>query len=191
MLIMHWGDVSGMKTLDRALSKLSGKAIRKVGSRALNRAGSSGRTHAVKALRKRTGLKRKTLLRAMKPIRATAFNLEYQVKAFGGDVALKHFDPIERRRGVSAKPFGIRKIFPGTFIKGGRFPSRVDLGLGGQVFARVGSSKFPIEKQRSGVVIPAEMIKGESAKAWQSTVGKVLPRRVISEINYITGKAFG
>ncbi|WP_286182992.1 phage tail protein [Labrenzia sp. R4_1] len=191
MLTMRWGDVSGMKTLDRALSKLSGKAIRQVGSRALNRAGSQGRTQAGRALAKQTGLKARTIRQAMKPIRASAFNLEYQIKAFGGDVALKHFAARETRRGVSAAPFGRRQVFAGTFMKGGRFPSRVDLGLGGQVFTRVGSSKFPIEKQRSGVVIPAEMIKGESAKAWQSTVGKVLPRRVVHEIKRATGKAFG
>lgn len=190
MLSMHWSDVSGIKTLDRAVSRLSGKTIRLIGSRALNRAGSSGRSKAGSALAKQTGLKVRLIRTAMVPARASVGRLEYRIKARGGDIALKHFDARETRKGVSARPFGQRKVFAGTFIKGGKFPNRVSLNMGGQVFARSGSSRLPIAKQKSGVIIPNEMIKGASAAAWQSTVATVLPRRVIHEVKRETGKAF-
>lgn len=190
MLSMHWSDVSGIKTLDRAVSELSGKTIRLIGSRALNRAGASGRFKAGSALAKQTGLKVRLIRKAMVPTRASVGNLEYRIKAWGGDIALKHFDARETRKGVSARPFGRRKVFAGTFIRGGKFPKRVSLNKGGQVFARSGSSRLPIEKQKSGVIIPNEMIKGASADAWQSTVATVLPRRIIHEVKRETGKVF-
>ncbi|MEO0980736.1 MAG: hypothetical protein AAFY24_25985, partial [Pseudomonadota bacterium] len=137
-----------------------------------------------------TGLKLRTIRSAMVPVRASGGSLTYRIKAKGGDIALKHFAARETRRGVSARPFGQRRVFASTFIKGGKFPSRVAIGLGGHVFARTGSGRLPIEKQKSGVIIPREMIKGESAKAWQSTVAVVLPRRVVHEVRRITGSAF-
>lgn len=188
---MHWSDLTGIKTLDRAMSRLSGKAIRLIGSRALNRAGSQGRTKSSRALAKQTGLKLRTVRTAMVPLKASAASLEYRIKARGGDIALKHFDARETRKGVSAKPFGKRKIFAGTFIKGGKFPSRVTLNMGGQVFAREGEDRFEIEKQKSGVILPNEMIKGESAKAWNDAVAKVLPVRIVHELKRETGKVFG
>ncbi|WP_208986312.1 hypothetical protein [Labrenzia sp. OB1] len=130
---MYWSDIAGLKTLDRAMSRLSGKTIRLIGSRALNRAGSQGRTKAGRALAKQTGLKLRTIRKAMVPLRASGVSLEYRIKARGGDIALKHFDARETGKGVSARPFGRRKIFTGTFIKGGKFPSRVSLNKGGQV----------------------------------------------------------
>ncbi|MBG6148649.1 hypothetical protein IWQ51_006816 [Labrenzia sp. EL_142] len=190
MLDMRWSDISGLKTLDRAVSRLEPKTIRRIGSLALNRAGSQGRTRTGRALAKQTGLKLRTIRAAMIPVRASAGSLTYRIKARGGDVALKHFAARETRRGVSARPFGQRQIFAGKFIKGGKFPARVAIGLGGHVYARTGSNRLPIKKQKSGVIIPSEMIRGESAKAWQSTVAVVLPSRFIHEAKRITGKAF-
>ncbi|WP_298981539.1 hypothetical protein [uncultured Roseibium sp.] len=191
MLKMGWTDLDGLKAIDRAMSKLQAGTIRKIGARSLNRAGTSGRTHTGRALVRQTGLKRKIIRAAMIPKRATYSDLEYRITARGGDVALKYFDARETRKGVSARPFGKRTVFRGTFIKGGRFPSRKNLSMGGHVYARTGRGRLPIEKQRSGVVIPNEMIKGESAKAWEHTTGVVFQRRVMHEIKRETGKVFG
>ncbi|MEP3049430.1 MAG: hypothetical protein ABJL55_16400 [Roseibium sp.] len=190
MLGMYWSDVSGLKKLDRALSRLDGKSIRKIGSRALNRAGGAGREKTRIALKGQTGLTPATIRRFLKVKRATYNRLEYRINGRGGDISLKYFDAEERRKGVRAKPFGQRRIFAGTFIKGGKFPNRVSIGLGGHVFARTGAGRSPIEKQKSGVILPREVLKGESARAWQATVAKVLPSRVIHEIKRETGKVF-
>ncbi|MBN8181009.1 hypothetical protein JF549_08860 [Labrenzia aggregata] len=191
MLGMYWSDVTCIRELDRAMSKLSGRTIRLIGSRSLNRAGSQGRTRTGRALVKQTGLKLRTVRAAMVPVKASASSLVYRIKARGGDIALKHFDARETRSGVSARPFGQRKIFKGTFIRGGKFPSRVALNMGGHVYARSGSGRLPIKKQKSGVILPRELVKGASAEAWQTTVAKVLPMRVIHEVKRATGKVFG
>ncbi len=191
MLGMYWSDVTGIRELDRAMSKLSGRKIRLIGKWSLNRAGSSGREATRLALGKRTGLPARTIRRFLMPVRATTTRLEYRLKGKGGDISLKYFKAKETRAGVKAYPFGQKAIFSGTFIKGGKFPSRVVLNMNGHVFARSGSGRLPIKKQKSGVVLPREMVKGESAKAWQTTVAKVLPMRVIHEVKRETGKVFG
>ncbi|MFN3250075.1 phage tail protein [Roseibium album] len=190
MLDMRWSDKSGLRTLRRAVSQLETSKIRKIGKLALNKAGQQARTATVRALRDQTGLKSKVLRRALKVRRARAGKLEYRIDSYGGDVALKFFAARETRKGVSAKPFNKRQIFRSTFIKGGRFPARTDLGMGRQVFMRSGSGRLPISKQKSGVVIPSEMVKDESADAWNSTVGTVLPARIEHELRRMTKGAF-
>jgi hypothetical protein len=190
MLKVYWSDTTGFKTLDRALAKLDGKHIARIGSMSLNDAGSKARTATKTALYKQVGLGAGTIGRFLRTTRASQARLRYQINGFGGDIALKYFSARETRKGVSARPFGQRRVFKGTFIKGGRFPARVALGMNGQVFARADSDRFPIKKQKSGVILPKEVVQGASADAWQSTVGKVLPRRVIHHLRRTTGKAF-
>ncbi len=139
---------------------------------------------------RQTGLKLRIIRKALVPTRASASRLEYRIKARGGDIALKYFSARETGKGVSANPFGKRKVFTSTFIKGGKFPSRVTLNMHGHVFARDGSDGMPIEKQKSGVILPNEMVQGASAEAWRSTVAKVLPRRVLHELRRATNPAF-
>jgi hypothetical protein len=199
MLGMYWSDVTGIRELDRAMSKLSGRTIRLIGSRSLNRAGSQGRTRTGRALVKQTGLKLRTVRAAMVPVRASASSLVYRIKARGGDIALKHFDARETRSGVSARPFGQRKIFKGTFMRAGWNWSKrvVKPNWNGQVFERTGAktkgsygAMDEFRKKKSGVILPRELVKGASAEAWNSTVAKVLPMRVIHEVKRETGKVF-
>jgi hypothetical protein len=78
-------------------------------------------------------------------------------------------------------------VFASTFMRAGWWPNRVvKPGWNGQVFARVGASRFPIEKQKSGVIIPNEMVQGETRDAFRSTVARVLPQRLDHEINRLT-----
>lgn len=51
-------------------------------------------------------------------------------------------------------------------------------GWNGPVFKCVGSSKLPVEKQKSGVIIAAEMVKGATEVAFNVTVAHVLPQRI-------------
>ena len=88
---------------------------------------------------------------------------------------------------MSAAPFGERRVFPGTFVKAGRFPNRVGIGMGGHVLKRAGAGRFPIERQRSGVIIPQEMVKGATKDAFERPVSTVLPKRLEHEISRATG----
>lgn len=152
-------------------------------ARALNHTGDKVRTQMIRALVPQTGLKRKTIVKALVKNRAGAGSLVYVIKSRGGDISLKHFAARETRKGVTAAPRGQRKLFASAFVKGGRFPNRVGLGLGGHVFARVGKSRTPIKRLKSGVFIPAEMVKGATKEAFDRTVASELPKRINHELS--------
>lgn len=162
----------------KALGKEAPKALQ----RAVARAGDQARTQVYRALTKQTGLPRKTIVKAIKVTRPSWTDLSYTMETRGGPVSVKYFSPRETRKGVVAKPFGQKTLFPGSFMKGGRFPNRSGNVFGGHAFHRVTSKRFPIEKTKTDVVIPDEMLKGATLKAFNETVDKVLPKRVEHEL---------
>lgn len=187
MLDIRWKDVRGLVRFEDAFDELGERGMRRVGNRAVNRTGDMARTQVRLTLPKQTGLPRRTIVKAVRVKRSTMATLAYTMKAQGGDVSLKYFKARETRAGVSAAPFGKRQVFEGTFMRGGRFPNRVPLNMGGHVFARVGAARLPIEKQPSGVIIPVEMVSGQTAEIFNRTVARVLPRRIAHEITRATG----
>jgi hypothetical protein len=156
--------------------------------RALNHTGDKVRTAMIRAVTASTGLKRNTIARALKAKRANYGALQYVIHSKGGNVSLKYFDPKETRRGVTAKrvagPLSNR-----TFMKGGRFPKRVALRLGGHVYERVGKNRLPIRKVKSGVLIPRAMVTGDSAATFHASVEAWLPARLAHELNAILSGA--
>lgn len=153
--------------------------------RAVNRTGDMARTAVRRSLVKQTGLSRRVIVKAVKVTRATGSDMRYLLRSRGGDVSLKYFGPRETRRGLSARPWGSRKVFAGVFTHGGRFPRRVALKMNGHGFKRVGSSRKPIQKQKSGLFIPTEMITGATAAGFNQIVQSVLPARVRHEVGTI------
>lgn len=190
-LRIAWADIEGLRRFDNMLTALGDSRMKTVAARALNRVGSMAKTQVVRALPRQTGLKRVVIVKAIGKAKTATFNdLSYVMKAQGGDIALKYFAARETRRGVSAQPFGHRKVFPGTFMMAGRFPKRVAVAaFHGQVFERAGAERFPIEKQKSGVIIPVEMVKGATADAFTRSVRTNLPRRIEHELKRISGGA--
>ncbi|QDM26986.1 hypothetical protein FNL56_13350 [Tardiphaga sp. vice304] len=176
-------DLSGLKAISarmRAASHQSPVAVRL----AVKHTGGKATVAVRKALVGQTGLKRKVLDRAVKGRSVAA---GYEIKSRGGNISLKHFGARETRNGVSAAPWGSRRIYPGTFIKGGKFPSRVTLKMNGQVFERTGGRRFPIRKVKSGLFIPVEMVKGQSEAAFFAVVERDLPARLEHELARILG----
>jgi hypothetical protein len=172
--------------LDRFAQMLvaAGEKAPVVIQRAVTRTGTMAKTRVVRALAAQVGLTQK---RVRQDVYGSAGNQEYKISSFGGEIPLKEFNARETGAGVSATPFGSRRVFPGSFMKGGRFPARVDIGKGGHVFERAGSRRLPIVKVPSGVVIPEQMVQGESLDAFETTVETVLPRRIEHEL----GRLFG
>lgn len=189
-LQVRWAAVRGISRLVGALQTLGEQKFRVIGNRVVNRTGDMARTHVRKALTAQTGLKRSVIVKAVRVTRSTPATLTYRMSAQGGDISLKFFSPRETRVGVSASPFGVRKVFPGTFIKGGRFPNRTGIVFHGHVMRREGAARFPIVVQQSGVVIPEQMVKGETATGFQRIAQDVLLRRMLHEINRATGGVF-
>ncbi|HBQ33924.1 MAG TPA: hypothetical protein DD739_14820 [Ochrobactrum anthropi] len=152
----------------------------KVLPRIVNQVGNRAKTQVVRNLTKQTGLARKTIVKAVgDPGVARPGKLSYEMVTRGGNVRLKYLLPRETRSGVSAKPFGQRKLFPGSFMKGGKFPSRKDVPkFYGHVFHRNRSSGRHITYTRSGVFIPIEMAKGATRSAFERTAAPLLQQRV-------------
>jgi hypothetical protein len=177
---------NGLRRFEDAVEVLGEAKARNGYRRAVNEAGRDTKTPTGRALAKQTGLKVGVTRKALRDTKASSSNLEYKLTGRGGDIALKHFGARETKRGVSAAPFGQRTVFGGTFIKGGRFPNRVDIGKGGQVFQRTGGARFPIEKVKSGVIIPNEMVKGATAQTFTDIGRSKLEDKVAKHIRLIT-----
>jgi len=172
--IAHIGEVF------RKAGKLAPDVLRKAVKHTGDKATSAMRS----ALVKQTGLRRGTLVRAVK---GSSAGSGYVIKSHGGNIRLKFFKARETRQGVSAAPWNHRQIYAGTFIKGGRFPGRKALNMGGQVLKRSGSSRLPIHGVKSGLFIPEEMVKGQSEAAFYATLQTDLAPRLEHELSRIFG----
>ncbi|MDQ0314838.1 phage tail protein [Amorphus orientalis] len=196
MLSVRWSNIDGLVRYERALKVLGDKRMRAVENRVVNRTGDAARTQVRRQLPKQTGLKRKVIVEAVRVSRSDPSTLTYTMTAQGGEVALKFFGARETRRGVSAAPFGQRKIFEGAFMKAGWVWSKrvIKPNWNGQVFKRTGGTTRTgmdeFEKQKSGVFIPKEMVRGATKSAFERTVSSVMPRRFEHEIKRATGGAF-
>lgn len=86
---------------------------------------------------------------------STPATLSATVRGSKSPIPLKSFSAKETPKGVSARIWGKRTIYPGRFIRGGTFPGRVDLSMGGHVFVRSGKSRLPIEKEPGAAIAEA------------------------------------
>lgn len=160
----------------------AGRGARPAYAMAINRAAASARSGMVRSLAKQTGLKQKTTRKALRRRNATAATLSAEINSAGGDIALKFFGPRETKAGVSAAPFGKRSTFGGAFTRGGRFPKRVALSMGGHVFRRLSASRAPIRVTDSGVIIPVEMVQAETRATFYRLAESELPKRLLHEL---------
>lgn len=178
-------DVKGLQRFENMLGALGAEAPKAV-NRALNRTGDMARTQVVRELSKQTGLPQRLIRRSVRVKRSSWRSLEYQLLSAGGDVSLKYFQKRETAEGVEADLGAARgkTLFIGdTFFKGGVFPRRrvTIRSMGGHVFGRVGG-RTQLEKIKSGVFIPIEMVEGATAGVFEDVVRNTLPRRLDHEI---------
>ena len=158
------------------LEALSGGSGRGVLAQALNEGGQAVRTATVAAETAQTGLPGGTLERAQQTIEANAGSLSYTIWSEGGNVRLKYFGAKEGGGGVTAHPWNRSTYYDRAFItsgpRGRRAPSPK---LGGQVY-RSSSRRWggPISLVRSGLFIPTEMTKGQTAAAFDRGAASVL-----------------
>lgn len=169
-------------------------------ARAINHTGAKARTKMIRVLVPQTGLKRGTIVRALRETKAGAGSLTYTIRAKGGDVSLKYFAPRETRAGVSAAPWNKRSVYGSSFMKAGWWPRRVSKpNWNGHAFYRTGTktgTQHPtkgkrgmdrFEKAKSGLFIPTEMISDASAGAFNSMVATDLPARLEHELARVIG----
>jgi len=180
-ITIKWADANLAK-FGKAIHRLNTE-FPKVLPQEINKVGNRVRTQVVRTLTKQTGLPKKTIQKAVGTEGATPGKLFFTMKSAGGDIRLRFFKPRETRKGVVAKPWGKHTLFAGTFMKGGKFPKRVDVAqLTPDVWRRLNKSGSRITQQRSGVRIPVEMITGATAEAFDKMAGPLLEQRVMKVI---------
>lgn len=152
--------------------------------RIINQVGDRSKTQVIRALTKQTGLPRRTIVKAVgDPTRANGRQLSYEMVTRGGNIRLKYLAPRETRPGVTAKPWGKRQLFAGTFMRGGKFPNRkVVPKFDGHVYRRLNTSGTKITQARSGMFIPTEMTRDATRAAFERTAAPLLKVRVEAAI---------
>ncbi|MEN5084269.1 phage tail protein [Bosea sp. TWI1241] len=170
MIDVNAAGIGGVAEAFQRAAALSPVAV----ARALNATNAKVQTQIVRALPKQTGLKAGRIRAALKREAASAGHLSAAVRARGPYIPLKEFGARETAKGVSAAPWGKRRVFAGAFSRGGRFPNRVALALGGHVFKRLGKKRLKIAITY-GPAIPVEMVKDASKAAYEATVARELP----------------
>lgn len=169
-------DAGELEAIGRVLGNLSNMTD-DVLRHAINRTGDMAFTKVKRVVAKQMGIKVGIAAGAMAVKRANFASLTYRIRSSGGYLSLKEFAARQTRKGVSAAPWGQRRVFPHTFIV---------KSLGGHVFSRTSAERLPLEK-KWGPALPNELVKGESAKAFTDMVGDVLPRRVAHELARVLG----
>lgn len=167
---------------------------------AINQAGRDARVATIRALSKQVGMTRKAIIAhgGITEIKASSKSLEWTMKSSGRPLPLKLFGAKQFRFGVRARPWGRSQRFPGAFIFAGTWRSGQPV-HGGHVLHRAGKKirlddgigladwdgrKFQPYQIMYGPAIPAEMVRDESAKAFDRAAAKlpVHVERIVSKM---------
>ena len=143
-------------------------------ARALNHEGDKGKTPVKRALVKATGVKYGLINRGMKTRRASAGNLSYTLEQSGNETNIGLFGAVQRKSGVSAAPWNIRRVFRS---KDGARGSFINPNTG-KVLIRTTSASYPLEPL-FGPNLAREIVKDEPRSAWE-----VVPIRLADRIGH-------
>jgi hypothetical protein len=118
---------------------------------------------------------------AIEQQKSTPDDLEYIITISGEFQPLSEFDPHQTSGGISARPWGERRVFPGTF----EIPT-----AGERVFVRAGRERLPI-RELWGPSLAREFKRGQSLQVARDRVQEVFPRRLAHEVQRLLGKSVG
>lgn len=152
--------------------------------RAINHTGDKARTLVMRTLAKQAGVKYRDVRKIVTVTRANFDRGLYRIAARGTTIPLSHFGARQTKKGVSAAPWGKRRVFPHTFL----WPR-----VHGRVFVRTGHKARMLRgpnkgrqretiRQLWGPALPKELLKGETAAIFLATVRAELPARVVHEV---------
>lgn len=176
-------DIAGFLKAQDVFNKAGANAPAAI-FRSLVAAGEAAKKQMTGALVDQTGLSRKVILRAVK---SRASKLSYSIRVKGGDVRAKYFGPQIVGSGVVASPWNRHHTYTGAFMRGGVAQSVhfTKKGMSGGVFKRVGKRRLKIVQQRTGMYIPKELVRGDTADAFRYSVAGVLPHHLMQELERI------
>lgn len=159
------------------LSRMENGGALQAGCYAVNHTVAKAETSVKRALMSQTGLRSADIGKELKRYSASLGRPEASIKSDGPYHRLSEFAARQTTGGVSAAPWGERRVFPHTFF----VPA-----YGGGVFRRQGKSRFPVE-QLWGPAIPKEMVKDASLDAFDRVVAVDLPARMAHEWRRLMG----
>jgi hypothetical protein len=168
-------DLTGLNDLVRRLEGMP-ERMNEAAMHALNRAGDQAVTLIGRELAEATGAGVRTVREHISTKRAN-FDLEYIIEIAGEAMPLSEFAPRETQRGISARPWGERRTFPGTF--------HIPAG-GERVFARASDERLPL-KQLWGPSPAKEFERGDMIEKIRAMVGDAFERRFRHEIGRLPG----
>src|ERR1700733_5258727 len=128
MATIDVSELEGWRRLCAVAPERSADALRL----AINDAGNAARTQVVRTLGRQMGLPYAAVRQGLTTRPATRGPV-YEINSNSGDLSLQSFGAGQRRTGVSARPWGQRRVFLGTFMI---------RSLGGQVFRRTTRARF-------------------------------------------------
>lgn len=166
-----------------ALGALGERDGHKALARAVNRTTDTVYSRVIRAIAKQSSIPTQIVRsqvhkRTVRP--GHGDSLEGVIYATGQTLPLRVFKPRQFSYGVKVKLWGRMRRMEGAFIFAGHFRSGKEVAQG-HVFQRVTSRSLPIAMQR-GPAVPSEMVRDQSAKAFEDTVAQVLPARISHEI---------
>jgi hypothetical protein len=153
----------GIELLHDAIDKAGLKAPYAI-AKAVDEVGNKTMTQVRRSVAKQAGVKYGRVAKVLSKRQAMgAGEGSYSIIARDVTMSLKEFGPRKTRKGVSAAPWGKRRVFPHSFI-----------GPGGHIFHRVGKSRLPIKKMY-GPAIPKEMVKDQTEALFYAFTAQALP----------------
>ncbi len=159
---------AGLGVVERNFDALERKFVPASQARAANRVAVTIRRLTAQDVSKLMGLKQKKVRPQITIDKATKLEPSATVTASGKHISLIHFGARQRKAGVSASAWGLRKIYKGTFIGKGQGSAAT------QVFARTSKDRLPIKKLY-GPSIPKIITDAAIKRNVRSTINKRLP----------------
>lgn len=192
----------GLKQLQKRFRFVGKDAFPRAAARAINRTATTVRAESAREIAKRMGTKVGDVKRRAKIRKARPGRLEASITFEGKALNLAAFKARQLKRGVSAAPWGRRRVFPGAFITriGGKrlVMVRKKIAGGGRgtgetaasrqaaaVAMKIGANKpgrLPI-RPMLGPGIAKTAADPEIARARERTINRVLPERLRRQID--------
>jgi hypothetical protein len=171
-----------MRDVDRLVRAMHGQVPARLQQAiigTINRTGRQGFTQVRRNLSRETGIPQHDLgnrSRALREKRARTGDISYEILVRGQYTPLSYFAPAQRLKGVSARPWGKRRIFRGTFL------ATMKSGHVG-VFKRVkGARKI---KELWGPALPVELGRGQSGPIFADTFNTAIGPNLTREVNRV------
>src|SRR5687768_13015009 len=179
-----------MKRFGDQLASLGAGQAAKVMARALNHEGDKVRTQVRSAISKQSGIDKGRL--GIITHGASGGSLTYTLSVTDREKNIGGFKARKVADGISAQPWGTRRVFPGAFFLKSKKGTQGAVGAGTEGGTLLAFVRKPGERKKLkplfGPNLARELLKDESKDAFERNVGLIVDR-IGHEIGYLIGAA--